>query len=145
MPKVTFFDYVMVEPDGLGGYVENTYGNSEAEYLTDVLRDKAKAFISDSVASGEPFFLFLAFKAPHLPQIPAPRHDGLFQTIPPWRPPSYNEADLSDKPDWLAGRPLQDSADLDQIRIDQLEMLQAIDEAIGGSSTLGVTGLMEHL
>ena len=30
----------------------------------------------------------------------------------------------------------QNSADLDQIRIDQLEMLQAVDEAIGGSTTV---------
>ena len=41
-----------VEPNGLGGYVENAYGNSEAEYLTDVLREKAKSFIGDSVSRG---------------------------------------------------------------------------------------------
>ena len=63
-----------------------------------MLREKAKTFISDSVAAAQPFFLYLAFKAPHLPQIPAPRHEGMFQNIPPWRPPSYNEADVSDKP-----------------------------------------------
>ena len=145
MPKVSFFDYTMVEPNGLGGYVENAYGNSEAEYLTDVLREKAKSFIGDSVSRGEPFFLYLSFKAPHLPQIPAPRHDGLFQTIPPWRPPSYNEADLSDKPSWLQGQPLEDEADLDQVRVDQLEMLQAVDEAIGGNPAESITVIMEDL
>ena len=31
---------------------------------------------------GEPFFLYLAFKAPHLPQIPAPRHEGMFAEHP---------------------------------------------------------------
>src|SRR6185295_14155599 len=120
--NVAFFNYTMVEPDGLGGYTEVAYGNAEADYSTDVLREKAKTFISQSVALGEPFFLYLAFKAPHLPQIPAPRHDGLFQSISPWRPPSYNEPDVSDKPTWLQGHALQNSADLDQIRIDQLEM-----------------------
>ena len=145
MSKVSHFDYTMVEPNGLGGYVENAYGNTEAEYLSDVLREKAKAFISDSVTRGEPFFLYLSFKAPHLPQIPAPRHDGLFQTVPPWRPPSHNEADLSDKPSWLQGRPPEDAADLDQVRIDQLEMLQAVDEAIGGNPAESITGIMEHL
>jgi hypothetical protein len=88
---------------------------------------------------------YLAFKAPHLPQIPAPRHDGLFAGIPPWRPPSYNEADVSDKPQWVQNLALQNSAQLDQIRIDQLEMLQAVDEAIGGSTTYGITGIMQHL
>src|SRR5439155_1083288 len=34
---------------------------------------------------------------------------------------------------------------LDQIRIDQLEMLQAVDEAIGGSTTFGITGIMQIL
>jgi arylsulfatase A-like enzyme len=129
----------------MGGYVQNAYGDAEADYSTDVLREKAKTFISDSVAAGQPFFLYLAFKAPHLPQIPAPRHDGLFQSLSPWRPPSYNEPDVSDKPTWLQSKAPENSAQLDQIRIDQLEMLQAVDEAIGGSTTYGITGIMEHL
>jgi arylsulfatase A-like enzyme len=145
MKNVAYFDYVMIEPDGLGGYHEVSYGSDESDYSTDVLRDKAKDFISASVAANEPFFLYLAFKAPHLPQIPAPRHDGLFQTLTPWRPPSWNEPDVSDKPSWLQGAPLQNAAQLDQIRIDQLEMLQAVDEAIGGNPTYGITGIMEHL
>lgn len=145
MKNVAFFDYVMIEPDGLGGYAEVPYGNAEADYSTDVLREKAKSFISASVGAGEPFFLYLAFKAPHLPQIPAPRHEGLFQSLTPWRPPSWNEPDVSDKPTWLQGAPLQNAADLDQIRIDQLEMLQAVDEAIGGNPSFGITGIMEHL
>src|SRR5262245_20944391 len=129
----------------MGGYHQVQYGSAEGAYVTDVMREKAKTFITDSVTSGQPFFLYLAFKAPHLPQIPAPRHEGMFQNIPPWRPPSYNEPDVSDKPTWLQSAPLQNSADLDQIRIDQLEMLQAVDEAIGGSTTYGITGIMEHL
>jgi arylsulfatase A-like enzyme len=145
MKNVAFFNYVMVEPDGAGGYVENSYGSAEADYSTDVLREKAKTFISDAVAAGDPFFLYLAFKAPHLPQIPAPRHDGLFAGLGAWRPPSYNEGDLSDKPTWMQSLPPQNSADLDQIRIDQLEMLQAVDEAIGGNPAFGITGIMEHL
>jgi arylsulfatase A-like enzyme len=145
MKNVAFFDYTIVEPDGNGGYTEVDYGNAATDYSTDVLREKAKTFISDSVALGEPFFLYLAFKAPHLPQIPAPRHDGLFQNIPPWRPPSYNEPDVTDKPSWIQNRAPEDSVALDQIRIDQLEMLQAVDEAIGGSTTFGITGIMEHL
>jgi hypothetical protein len=113
--------------------------------MSDLLREKAKTFISGAVAAGEPFFLYLAFKAPHLPQEPATRHEGMFQTIPPWRPPSYNEADVSDKPAWVQALALQNSAQLDQIRIDQLEMLQAIDEAIGGNPAFGIVGIMEHL
>ena len=39
----------------------------------------------------------------------------------------------------------ESQADIDQIRIDQLEMAQAVDEAIGGSTTFGIVGIMEHL
>jgi arylsulfatase A-like enzyme len=148
MENVAFYNYTIVEPDGLGGYHEVFYGSAPTDYSTDVLREKAKGFISSAVSNGEPFFLYLAFKAPHLPQIPAPRHEGMFQNLPPWRPPSYNEADVSDKPTWLQSTPLMtptQQADLDQVRIDQLEMLQAVDEALGGSTTYGITGVLEHL
>ncbi len=143
--RVSFFNWIIVQPDGLGGYETFQGGNAEADYLTDVLRERAKTFITESVTAGDPFFLYLAFKAPHLPQIPAPRHEGLFQGIPPWRPPSYNEVDVSDKPAWVQALAPQNSAQLDQIRIDQLEMLQAVDEAIGGNPAFGIVGIMEHL
>ena len=41
--------------------------------------------------------------------------------------------------------PPRTQADLDAIRIDQLEMLQVVDEAIGGSTAYGITGIMQHL
>ena len=148
MPKVWYYEYIIVEPDGEGGYVERMYGKTEADYLTDVLREKAKDFISQSVASGQPFFLYLAFKAPHKPCIPAPRHLGLFDGLPLWRPPNYDEANVSDKPTWLQKTPpltAADEAKIDRTRIDQLETLQAVDEAIGGNPTYGITGIMEHL
>jgi arylsulfatase A-like enzyme len=148
MRNVAFFDYKIVEPDGAGAYHLVTYGSAPEDYSTDVLREKAKGFISDAVADGQPFFLYLAFKAPHLPQTPAPRHEGSFQHFPLWRPPSYNEPDVSDKPSWLQSTPQltpTQETDLDQVRIDQLEMLQAVDEAIGGSTTYGIVGVLEHL
>lgn len=146
--RVSYFDAIFIEPDGMGSYVEVPYGSEPEDYLTDVMREKAKTFISESVAAGEPFFLHLSMKAPHGPWIPAPRHEGSFQHFPPWRPPSWNEADVSDKPSWVQNTPLmtpEEQAELDQIRIDQLEMLRAVDEAIGGSTEYGIVGIMEHL
>jgi arylsulfatase A-like enzyme len=72
----------------------------------------------------------------------------LFTSLTPWRPPSYNETDVSDKPAWIQATPPLTPAEqdeLDQTRINQLEMLQAIDEAIGGSQTYGITGIMQHM
>lgn len=138
-----YFDYVMIENG-----VEVAYGSADSDYSTDVLREKAKQFITDSAALGQPFFLHLSFKAPHGPFTPAPRHDGLFAALAPWRPASHNEPDVSDKPTWVQNtNPLTPAqiADLDDTRIKQLEMLQAVDEAIGGSTTYGITGIMQHL
>jgi hypothetical protein len=110
MQNVAYYNYRIIEPDGVGGYHAVLYGSAPEDYSTDVLREKAKAFISDAVANGQRFFLYLTVKAPHLPQTAAPRHDGMFQNLPPWRPPSYNEADVSDKPTWMQNTPLMTPA-----------------------------------
>ena len=141
--NVRYFNYDLIE-NGMAVH----YGTAEADYSTDVLREKAKQFISDSVALGQPFFLHLSFKAPHGPWEPAPRHVGKFAALPDWRPDSYNEPDVTDKPSWVQNTPQLDAQEqdaLDAIRIAQLEMLQAVDEAIGGSTTYGITGIMQHL
>jgi arylsulfatase A-like enzyme len=125
--NVAYFNYTLAENG-----VENAFGSADADYSTDVLRDKAVQFIHDS-AGGAPFFLYFAPKAPHAPATPAPRHVGSFTGIPPWRPPNYNEADVSDKPTWVQlinpwGATKQSNTDnFDQM---QLECLQAVDEAI---------------
>ena len=81
----------------------------------------------------QPFFLYFAPKAPHAPATPAPRHAGMFSAIPPWRPPNYNEADVSDKPAWVqAIAPWGANKQTNQDAFDrkQLESLQAVDEAV---------------
>ena len=93
--NVAYFNYTLVEN---GSLVD--YGSADADYSTDVLRDEAVQFIH-AAAGGGPFFLYFVPKAPHGPATPAPRHAGMFSGIPPWRPPNYNEADVSDKPVWL--------------------------------------------
>lgn len=138
-----YFDYKLIE-DG----VAVSYGSAEGDYSTDVIRERVKTFISDAVAGGQPFFAHVSFKAPHGPFEPAPRHVGKYAGLSPWRPASYNEPDVSDKPAWVQNTAQLDpaaQADLDAIRIAQLEMLQAVDEAIGGSVTYGITGIMQHL
>ena len=85
----------------MGGYIEHSTAARRRLRHRRACARRRRPSSPTSVAAGQPFFLYLAFKAPHLPQIPAPRHEGLFQGIPPWRPPSYNEADVSDKPPWV--------------------------------------------
>ncbi len=124
---VAYFNYTLVENG-----VENAFGSADTDYSTDVLRDEVVQFIHDA-AGGPPFFLYFAPKAPHAPATPAPRHVGSFNGIAPWRPPNYNEADVSDKPAWVqAIAPWGPTrrANTDAFDQMQLECLQAVDEAI---------------
>ena len=50
------------------------YGSDPEDYLQDVLSAKAQNFITRTVASGEPFFVYFSTFSPHTPSTPAPRH-----------------------------------------------------------------------
>jgi arylsulfatase A-like enzyme len=121
-----YFDYRLVE----NGVVQ-PYGADEADYLTDVLAAKAVDFIA--TADDRPFFLYFAPFAPHDPATPAPRHAGRFAGTPPWRPPAWNEADVSDKPTWLMDQPLLSPDQVvfaDGLYERMLESLLAVDDAV---------------
>jgi arylsulfatase A-like enzyme len=142
-----FFNYTFVDQSESGPVGTTDYGSAEEDYSTDVLRRLAVEFI-ESTPVDQPFFLFLNFNAPHTPLTPAPRHDGSFAHFPPWRPPSHNEADISDKPSWVQAKPPFEGADLDLLdheRIKQLEMLRAVDEAIDGAEIFGTKSIMRAL
>lgn len=107
------------------------YGTTPQDYITDVLAGKATDFIARSARGDAPFFLYLATFAPHGPATPAPRYANAFPDARAPRPPSYNEGDVSDKPQWVQRLPpLSDQA---QARIDdayrsRLRSLQAVDD-----------------
>lgn len=132
------------------------HGDSEADYQTDVLASRAIRFISDAASANpdQPFFLFVTPLAPHQevwPNIsvsrfsdawkwtlrPAPRHIGTVN-LPLPRGPSFNEADVTDKPFWLRGRPVlttEDIASLGRQQNDRLASMRAVDDLIGSIAT----------
>lgn len=125
--RVGYYNYTLVENGS-----EVSYGSTEAEYSTTVLAAKAVDFIQ-TTAVGQPFFLYFAPYAPHGRGEPAKSDRGLYAGIAPWRPPSWNEADVSDKPAWVQALPLLDEAainEIDTLRRNQLESLQAVDRAV---------------
>lgn len=75
-------------------------------YETDVQTLTAVDFIRRAVTEQKPFFLWINPIAPHAPAMPAPRHFGATSSIQVPRKPSFNEADVSDKPDQIATREL---------------------------------------
>lgn len=131
----SYFNYTLNEN---GTVVQ--YGAEESDYITDVLAEKALAFIdSTEVNDEQPFFLVLSVNAPHSgtgpngPPQPAPRHVGAFAHLSAPRPPSFNEADVTDKPAAIQERPLLNAAQIAAIDAEyrnRLESMLAVDEAI---------------
>jgi len=122
-----YYNYRLVE-----NRKEVLYGSTTANYSTKVLAAKAVAFI-DSTPPGQPLFLYFAPYAPHAPATPANADKTLFGTLPKWRPPAFNEADVSDKPLWIRKLPVLTSAAIktqDAFRLNQLRSLQAVDRAV---------------
>ena len=69
--------------------------SSVSQYLTDYIGDQSLGFLEE--AGSEPFFLWINHWAPHYPATPAPEDVGAFAGLT-LRPPSFNEADVDDKP-----------------------------------------------
>jgi N-acetylglucosamine-6-sulfatase len=104
-----------------------TYGDEEADYSTDVFAEKADEFIRSTDPS-TPLFLYFAPRAPHEPATPPLRYADAFAGVSAFRPPSYDEPDVSDKPAYVRGTKLEETAT--DLRIDQYRSLLAVDDAV---------------
>jgi N-acetylglucosamine-6-sulfatase len=135
-----FFDYSLNEN---GRSVR--YGEDAGSYQTDVYARKASDLVRRLAARPEPFFLFVGFLAPHVgaprdpddPELstpsPAPRHRDAFASESLPRPPSFNEADVSDKPPRVRARGRltpEQIAEVTEKYQQRLESLLAVDEAV---------------
>jgi N-acetylglucosamine-6-sulfatase len=123
-----YFDYQINE----NGKLVN-YGSKAADYQTDVLSRKSVSFIRRSAKTGKRFFLYLTPSAPHGPATPAPRHESLFAEATAPRTASFNEEDLSDKPEYIQATLPMTQTDVDAIDQryrDRLRALQAVDEMV---------------
>ncbi|MEP6909634.1 MAG: sulfatase [Actinomycetota bacterium] len=150
-----YVDYTINENGKLVTY------NGAANYKTDVEARKAVDIIGRQALDPRPFFLWVAFLAPHngAPRdpddptgfgtpSPAPRHRNVFATQPLPTPPSFNEADVSDKPAGIRNRPLMTPAKIAQVRENyqqRLESLLAVDDAVAQIvNKLAATGELDH-
>jgi N-acetylglucosamine-6-sulfatase len=117
-----------------------TYGEAEADYQTDVLADRAVETINQA-APNQPFFLSIAPVPPHYELFPtgfsaprpAPRHEGAFNDRPLPRPPSFNEANVSDKPLFIRNLPRLTSSEIQTITTTyraRLASLLAVDDLV---------------
>jgi arylsulfatase A-like enzyme len=137
------------------------YGTAPGDYQTDVITRTAVDVVERYAQTPTPFFLWLSYFAPHYggprelgdppglkAPVPAPRHRGRFAAEPLPLPPSFDEADMSDKPVALQRRPplsqeAFSSAETAYRR--SLEALLAVDEGVAAViGALRKTGVLDH-
>jgi N-acetylglucosamine-6-sulfatase len=137
-----YYDYAMSE-DG----AERHFGSARRDYSTDVFTRRAIRFIrSGSGGGSRPFFLWLTYNAPHGVRDPGagcgnhnpapPSRAALrrFDHTPLPRPPSFDEANVSDKPRAIRRLPRISHHDLRHIQLGwrcTLATMRAADRDIG--------------
>ncbi len=130
LEEASYYDYALSEN---GEPVR--YGSAEADYSTDVLAGQAREIIRSSAAKDKPLFMYLAPSSPHGPGPPAPRHEGLFEDAQAQRPPSFDEADVSDKPGWIRKLPplgADRKTYLDDVYRGRLGLFPSLDDLVEG-------------
>jgi N-acetylglucosamine-6-sulfatase len=124
-----------------------TYQRSQI-HDTDLHAQTAENFVRNTANNNTPFFMYLAPNAPHHPAYYAPRHASMFTSTALPKPSSFNEADVSDKPQWVRNKPRLSStqiSDMTQFYRKRLRALQSVDEMVKRLvDTLSATGELSN-
>ena len=156
-PHAYAFNYQHWRINENGSLVSYPDAQHPGEYETDYFGRRASELIEQAAPGDRPFYLQVWFVAPHrgAPRdpddpttvgtpSPASRDRDQFAATPFPRPPSFDEANVSDKPQVVADRPRLDPATVAGIEENwrqELESLQAVDDAVAGIvDTLRRTG-----
>ena len=122
----------------------------EKDYTMDVGGEFARKFVKNSAPRKQPFFLYYSPPGPHAedtnhlqglrPGAPGPdprppaRYRNTFDDVELPMPPSFNEADISDKEINLSGLPLLNQSQIEEITDNyrgRLGALKAVDDQVG--------------
>lgn len=127
-----------------------SYGSAPSDYLEDVLKNKAVTFINNTTANypDKPFFVQISTYAPHGPATPPPRYENYYPNAKAPRTPSFNEADVSDKPSWVKSKPLLTAAqisNLDELYSKRRASLLAVTDTVNAViNALTATGQLNN-
>jgi len=124
----------------LVGWDDYEMVNVNVDKLTQLSID----FINDQ---DSPFFLWVAYRAPHKVANPPARYKTVDAYMPP-QSPNFNEADMSDKPAYIRNLPFIGSGEAAEIQAERLnsqrEML-AIDDGVEAIvSALAASGQLDN-
>jgi N-acetylglucosamine-6-sulfatase len=103
-------------------------------YITDVENEFVMQFLDQASKQNKPFLLIYAARAPHAPADPSPEDKNLLQDLPPYRPPSFNQADVSNMPNSISSIPSMSPHQIagnDDFRRRQLLTLISLDHNVG--------------
>ena len=115
---------------------------------TDYFGDKAETFVRERRGADQPWFLTVATNAPHSPAFAPARHQNLYGNLRLPKGPSFDEADVSDKPKFVRNTSRlseRDVRDLEDRYRQRLRSLQAVDDLVGNlMDALRDTGQLEN-
>lgn len=116
-------------------------------YSTVATYERVSGFIR-STPDGEPLFAMWTPIAPHRPSLPEARYADARIELEAWRPPNYNEHDVSDKASWLQRTDRLDAPQretIDEARIGQYRTLLSVDDGMAEIvKALRQTGRLEN-
>lgn len=122
------------------------YGSEASSYSTRVLGEQIQKFLRADTTT--PFMLQFTPRAPHDPATPDRIDSGAFKEHEYTLPPSYNEADVGDKPSFVRDlRPFtpRELEEIERFRRGQWESLLAVDRVIGQMvDTLAADGRLDN-
>ena len=140
--RAQYFNYTLNQNGTL-----RQYTSAEEDYSTDVFTKKAKRWIRANAKASTPFYLELGYAAPHgggggdpgrscnRAAVPAPRDLGTLKgKFRNTLPPSFNEADVTDKPSTVAEKTLLTEGQVsDTLRKRRCawESLLGVDDSVG--------------
>ena len=110
-----------------------SHGSQPQDYKTDVLTTMGRKFIS-TTKSSQPFFLYLAFNAPHgdstgrIPPPPGGTGDCPGRAFP--EAPNFNAHDAVSEPSWMSAETPVNAANMQFQRAATCNSLQGVDEAL---------------
>ena len=137
-----FYNFTMSENGDVTGYPRDEY-----YFSADVVTRGAVNYIHET--RDDPFLLFVGYYNPHSPYISAPRHRDTFRSGSGWewiqyRPPSFNEPDIRDKPAYLRDISPLSEGEVDTAHLQILRSLLSVDDGVASIlNALEETGLDE--
>ena len=155
----TAYGYTLNENGQIVHYGTTPDAADPGTYQTDVYSQKAADFINRRAPSRKPFYLSLAPRDPHSeadscncnpdnnPRA-APRYEGTLNGVTTPRDPSFNEADLSDKPSEIKNLQPMTQAQMNTLDARyraRAESLLGVDDLVQNVvNTLGASGELKN-